>query len=68
MTKFADPTNDVAFKKIFSEGTNIGKNEGINIGKNEKAFKIAKDLKDSGVKIDIISKTTGLSKDQIEKL
>jgi len=38
--------------------------EGIEKSKNT----IAKGLKDSGVKIDIISKTTGLTEDQIEKL
>ena len=41
---------------------------GIEKGKNKKAIEIAKSLKDSKVDIDIISKTTGLTKDQIGKL
>jgi len=44
------------------------RDEGKNEGKNEKAIEIAKNLKDSKVDISIISKTTGLSEDQIKDL
>jgi predicted transposase/invertase (TIGR01784 family) len=37
-------------------------------GKNERSSEIAKQLKNNGVDIEIISKSTGLTKEEIEKL
>ena len=42
--------------------------EGKQEGKEEGRIEIAKSLKENGVPIEIISKTTGLSKDQIDQL
>ncbi len=44
------------------------KDEGIVIGIKKEKLKIAKNLKEKDVSIDIIADTTGLSKEQIEKL
>ena len=53
-----------AKKKAWAEGEVKGKIEGKIEGKAE----MAKKLKDKGVNIDIISETSGLSKEEIEKL
>jgi predicted transposase/invertase (TIGR01784 family) len=42
--------------------------EGIEEGKDERTLEIARELKRSGVSIDVIMKSTGLSKEEIEKL
>ena len=46
----------------------VMKKEGFEDGKAEREREIAKALKDKGVDIDIISETSGLSRDEIEKL
>jgi predicted transposase/invertase (TIGR01784 family) len=56
----------------FEEGEKMGMEKGIIKGKIEgeksKSLEIAKNLKDSGVDFKIIIKSTGLSKEEIEKL
>ena len=46
----------------------VMKKEGFEDGKAEREREIAKALKDKGVDIDIISETSGLSREEIEKL
>ena len=50
------------------EGLKIGIKEGKAEGAMEKAIETAKKLKENGVDIEIISKSTGLSKEEVEKL
>ena len=42
--------------------------EGVEEGKEKRTLEIARELKRSGVSIDVIMKSTGLSKEEIEKL
>ena len=55
-----------------SEGISIGRSEGISIGmikgKTESLRAVAKNMKEQGLDADIIIKTTGLGKDEIEIL
>jgi len=44
------------------------KNEGILEGASKREIEIARELKRNGVAVDLIEKTTGLTKEQIEKL
>lgn len=55
---------DAAFKEAKLKGRLQGKIE----GKLEAKREIAKTLKGMGISIDIISETTGLSENEIEKL
>lgn len=50
------------------EGREEGHAEGKAEGEKSKAFEIAKSLKNSGVPLDIIVGSTGLTKDEIEKI
>jgi len=50
------------------QGLEEGLEEGFKKGKKEKAFEIAKTLKDSGVTIEIIMQSTGLSEEEIDLL
>ena len=50
------------------QGIKEGRKEGIKEGKNNKAIEIAKNLKEKHIDIKIISETTGLTKEEIEKL
>ena len=52
----------------FDDGKLEGKLEGINEGKLQRNFEIAKSLKENGIPVDIIMKTTGLTSLQIERL
>ena len=69
-------TYDSGFTAGRNEGIAIGeergRNEGISIGlsqgEHKKAVETAKILKSSGVEINIITNSTGLSIDEIEKL
>jgi DNA repair protein RadC len=49
-------------------GLKKGREEGKNEGRREERFEIAKKMKKSSVNIDIIMKSTGLSKKEIDKL
>ena len=51
-----------------SEGEKIGEARGRSEGEASKALEMAKALKDKGVDIEIIAETSGLSKEDIEKL
>ena len=51
-----------------SEGEKIGEARGEASGRAEREIEMAKALKDKGVDIEIIAETSGLSKDEIEKL
>jgi hypothetical protein len=56
-------------KKIgLDEGKKIGLDEGKKIGRKGRETEIAGDLKRKGVSIDIIAASTGLTKEEIEKL
>ncbi|WP_407423626.1 hypothetical protein [Methanobrevibacter sp.] len=73
------PEAESLFKQVISEvhqkelletreeALSEGRNEGINEGRNEAMKEIAKEFKDL-VDIEILSKKTGLSVEQIEKL
>ena len=52
----------------FAEGEKIGEERGRTEGEASKALKMARALKDRGVDIDIIAETSGLSREEIEKL
>ena len=51
-----------------SEGISIGRSEGISIGRVESLMVVAKNMKEQGFETDIIIKTTGLDKEEIEIL
>lgn len=59
---------DEAEKKGLEQGRTEGLAEGEASGRAAEKLAIAKALKDKGIDIDIISETSGLSKDEIEKL
>jgi predicted transposase/invertase (TIGR01784 family) len=52
----------------FEEGEKIGIKKGIETGKNKMAEEMAKKSIKEGLSIDLISKLTGLSREEIEKL
>jgi predicted transposase/invertase (TIGR01784 family) len=60
------------YKEGLEEGLEVGMEEGIEIGKKEgeksKAVEIAKKLKTKGIDYSIISETSGLTIEEIEKL
>ena len=51
-----------------TEGLKLGKEEGIKEGEYLAKIETAKKLKENGVDVEIISNSTGLSKEEIEKL
>ena len=55
-------------KAIVDTAFNNGKLEGFNEAKKEGKLELVKILKLSGVPLDIITKTTGISKTEIDKL
>ena len=54
--------------ETYKKGVNIGRSEGISIGRTAGLRSVAKNMKEQGFDIDIIIKTTGLSKEEIELL
>lgn len=52
----------------FDEGKEIGIEEGLEKGREEGILKVAKSMKQNGLPIDIIVKTTGLTPEQIDSL
>jgi predicted transposase/invertase (TIGR01784 family) len=52
----------------FEEGEKVGIEKGIDKGREKERMDIAKKLKTEGINIEIIMKSTGLSKEEIEKL
>jgi len=52
----------------FEKGRDEGFEKGIGKGERKKAVEMAKKLKRKGIAIDIISETSGLSKEEVEKL
>jgi predicted transposase/invertase (TIGR01784 family) len=61
-------TMDYAIKLAAEEGRQEGRLEGRQEGKMEERLEIARALKKNNIPLDIIIKSTGLSKEQIEKL
>ena len=59
---------DRAINKGRAEGEAKGRAEGEVKGRTEGKIEIAKKMKEEGLSIEIIMKTTGLSKEEIEKL
>ena len=59
---------DAGFDKGLEAGIKQGIEQGIEQGKKQQAIDIAKNLKEQNVDIDIICKTTGLTKEEIENL
>ena len=57
-----------AAKKAREEGISIGRNEGITLGAQQAKLETAKTLLAFGDSIEKVSKVTGLSIDEIEKL
>jgi len=53
---------------IFQEVLEEGKEIGVKDGAESKAREMAKMLKENGVDIDLVAKSSGLSKEEIEKL
>ena len=58
--------------ETYKKGISIGRSEGISIGmikgRTESLRDVAKNMKEQGFDTDIIIKTTGLGKDEIEIL
>ncbi len=79
--KFANPRNDIAFKKIFGDesalrtaegkglkkGLEKGLEQGREEGKLEEKLEIARNLLKVGIDIENIIIATGLTKEEIEK-
>ena len=65
-----DYDTDIAVqrKEAFEDGISIGRNEGITLGTQQAKLETAKILKSSGVEINIIINSTGLSPEEIENL
>ena len=65
-----DYDTDIAVqrKEAFDDGVSIGRNEGITLGTQQAKLETAKILKSSGVEINIIINSTGLSPEEIENL
>ena len=59
---------DSSFEKGMEKGMEKGKIEGKKEGGIEKSKEIAKELKKNNIGTDIISKSTGLTLEEIEKL
>ncbi len=59
---------DKAINEKFNQGRNQGRDEGRNEGRNERGREIAVEMLKNGVDIDIVVKSTGFSKEEIEKL
>ncbi len=55
-------------KKGIEEGRKEGRKEGREKGRMERSREIARELKSNNVPLDVIIKTTGLSKEEIERL
>ena len=51
-----------------SEGIEIGKSEGIEIGSKNKSIQIVKKMLEEKINIELISKVTGLSVEEIQKM
>ena len=70
MNAYEERMHDI--QEAREQGEEIGRSEGLAEGRSEgeasKALEMAKALKDKGVAIDIIAETSGLSKEEIEKL
>ena len=65
---FKELTQEEAMEMSRQDGYNLGIEKGRNEGEASKAIEMAKALKSKGVDIDIIAETSGLSKEDIEKL
>ena len=69
---FRELTQEEAMEMSRQDGYDLGVEEGIEqgeaSGRAEREIEMAKALKDKGVAIDIIAETSGLSKEDIEKL
>ena len=52
----------------YDDGKEAGKVEGIKEGKKEEKVSIAKNLLKDGIPIDVVSKNTGLSVEELNKL
>ncbi len=50
------------------EGREQGREEGIEMGASQKSLEIAKRLKQKGVAVEVITETTGLSRETVEAL
>jgi len=59
---------DTAKEEGLQEGREIGREEGKEIGREEKAIEIARELLKNNVSLEVISSSTGLTRDQIESL
>jgi predicted transposase/invertase (TIGR01784 family) len=59
---------DTSFEEGLEEGEKVGLEKGIKKGRTEEKIAMAKKLKEKGINIDIISETSGLLKEEIEKL
>jgi predicted transposase/invertase (TIGR01784 family) len=55
-------------KSVIDTAFDEGKLEGLIEGKLEGKVDVARSLKENGLSVDIIMKTTGLTKDEIERL
>ena len=60
--------DDDGLEKGLKEGREEGIKEGIIEGEANKAIEIAKKLKGKNINIETISETTGLTKEEIEKI
>ena len=58
---------EYAIEKGQKEGVEKGIQQGIEQGKNEAKKEVAKNMLKLGIELDIISKTTGLTKEEILK-
>lgn len=55
-------------RKGLEQGLEQGRNEGLAEGAEQEKRKIAKNLKQAGISIDVIAENTGLSAEEIEAL
>lgn len=68
MRTIADKYIDEGVQKGMVQGMQIGRNEGMQIGRNEEKYEVAKNMLNAGSDISFISKVTGLSISELNRL
>ena len=66
--KDAEMVHNTLIKEGYEQGLEQGMSQGLEQGSVNEKYEIAKNLLDNNVSIDIIIKSTGLSKEKIEEL
>ena len=66
--KDAEMVHNTLIKEGYEQGIEVGMSQGLEQGKSSRNIEIAKNMLKDNIDISIISKYTGLSKEEIEEL